>query len=79
MEVQPETWKERLMNVKRFERAISLPFSIDSYGNVASTKTKAKFGQIESGQWWELPLESALCALILGPVFHSLLLAEGSL
>jgi len=42
MEIQPETWKERLMNVKRFERAISLPFSIDSYGNVASTKDQSK-------------------------------------
>ena len=30
------------MNVKRFERAISLPFSIDSYGNVASTKDQSK-------------------------------------
>jgi len=30
------------MNAKRFERAVSLPFSIDSYGNVASTKDQSK-------------------------------------
>jgi phage baseplate assembly protein W len=30
------------MASKHFERAISLPFSIDSYGNVASTKDQSK-------------------------------------